>query len=126
MFLARRCLTYFLRLLQCSPPLYREKKTHTHTRTQRFLNHSPTSTPVPPPLSQVGGIAPVGPAQDAPSLAEHQKTFTWANQGQRGEFCPEVLCTCVFYVIVAIPPYEDINDVSNIVTTRLRKRGWNV
>lgn len=65
-FLTSRCLTYFLRLLQCSSPLYREKHTHRHAEA---LNHPPT--PLPALLSQGSWIAPVGPAQWAPLLDKH-------------------------------------------------------
>lgn len=98
MFLASRCLTYFLRLLQCSPPLYREN-THIHSEV---LNHPPTSTPVPAPLSLGSRIAPAGPAQDSPSLAEHQKTFTSTNQANKESFALKCytlifLCYCFHY-----------------------------
>lgn len=118
MFLASRCLTYFLRLLQCSPPLYHEN-THPHT----LLNHPPTSTPIPAP-------PPVPGKQDSPNRtrprmlpywAEQQKTSTWINQGNKESFALRCYALIFFMFTVAIIPYDDINDVSNAITIRLRR-----
>lgn len=124
MFLATRCLTYFLRLLQCSPPLYRE---NTLTYTLRF---SVTLLPLylPPstyhhhsPCPREAGQHQQDPPQDAPSLAEHQNPFTWTNQGMEKRFAARY-DALIFYVTVAIIPCEDVNDVSNIITRSTGRR----
>lgn len=99
MFLTSWCLTYFLRLLQYSPPLYHES-THIHThwgsQTPSTLPH-PVSTPTLP--SQWSGIVPVGPAQDVPLLAEHQKVFTSTNHNNEESF---TLKCCAHFLFVFV------------------------
>lgn len=57
-FLTSRCLTYFLRLLQCSSPLYSED---THIDTQRFsitpCLDPPTGSAVPGKRDSTGGLS---------------------------------------------------------------------
>lgn len=78
--LTSRCLTYFLRLLQCSLPLY-----HENTHTLRFsITLLPQLPPVPAPsLSRGSRIAPAGPAQDAPLLDEQHENLHMYNQANK-------------------------------------------
>lgn len=116
MFLASRCLTYFLRLLQCSPPLYREN-THIHSEV---LNHPPTSTPVPAPLSLGSRIAPAGPLRTLPHWLSTRKPSHRQIRPTR-RVLPWSVTHLYFYVTASIIPYNDINYVSDVITVRLRR-----
>lgn len=117
MFLASRCLTYFLRLLQCSPPLY-----HENTLTVKFsitlLPLPSYQPPPPPPTPSVPGKQDrtSGTCSGCSLIGWAPESLNMYKSGQRGEFCPEVLCSYFFYVTVAIIACNDVNDVSNITT----------
>lgn len=117
MFLASRCLTYFLRLLQCSPPSVSWKHTHTHWGSQSPSYLYPHTSPSVPGNQD----STSGTCSGCSLIGWAPENLHMDKSGQRGEFCPEVICTYFFYVTVATIPYDHRTDVSNIIAVRLRR-----
>lgn len=106
MFLTSWCLTYFLRLLQYSPPLYHESThIHTHTEVLKHPLHSPTPGINPHPPIPVKRDSTSGTSTGCSLIGRAPESLHKYKSQQRREFHPEVLCSffvcfcfyCSFY-----------------------------